>query len=59
MLVEFDPGVALDPGERVLLADRNQHVVTGKVNVRLAGRDELAQSLRIVPGFHFLEEHSR
>ena len=38
-LVELDADVALDPRERVLLADRDQHVVARHVLVGLARRD--------------------
>jgi hypothetical protein len=44
-LVEVDAGIALDPRERVLLADRDQHVVAFEDLLRLAGRDELAAAL--------------
>ena len=49
-LVELDADVALDPGEGVLLADRDQHVVALEVDVGLAGRHELAAALRVVCG---------
>ena len=40
--------IALDPRERVLLADRDQHVVAGEVDVGLAGRNELAPALLVL-----------
>ena len=57
-LVELDADVALDPGERVLLADRDQHVVAGNVLVGLAGGHEVAAALGVVLGLHLLE-HAR
>ena len=54
-LVEFDADVALDPGEGVLLADRDQHVVAGEVLIGLAGRNEVAPALGVVFGLHLLE----
>ena len=41
-LVELDADVALDPGKGILLADRDQHVVAGDVQVGLAGRHQAA-----------------
>src|SRR3984893_17099517 len=55
--VEFDPDVALDPREGVLLADRDQDVVAWDVHVGLAGRDEIAATARIVFGLDLLEQH--
>ena len=46
-LVELDADVALDPRERVFLADRHQHVVAREVNLRLARRHELPPALRV------------
>ena len=57
-LVELDADVALDPRERVLLADRDQHVVALEVLVGLAGGHELAPALRVVVGFDLLEHHA-
>ena len=54
-LVELDADVALDPGEGVLLADRDQHVVAFEMLVRLAGRHQLAAALVVVLGLHLLE----
>ncbi len=54
-LVELEPDVALDPGERVLLADRDEHVVAFEMLVRLAGRHQLAAALGVVLGLHLLE----
>jgi hypothetical protein len=45
--VERDADVALDPGERVLLADGDQHVVAGNVPVGLTGRNEIAAPLGV------------
>ena len=55
-LVELDADVALDPGEGVLLADGDQHVVAFEVLVRLAGRHQLAAALVVVVGLDLLEE---
>ncbi len=52
-LVEFDPEVALDPRKRVLLADRDQHIVAGEMDVGLAGRHELAPALGVALGATF------
>src|SRR5262249_5771613 len=57
--VELDADVALDPREGVLLADRDQHVVAGKMLVRLPGRHELAIAFRVVLGPDFLEQDTR
>ena len=54
-LVEFDAAVALDPGEGVLLADRDQHVVAGDGLVRLARGHQIAPALGVVFGLHLLE----
>ena len=53
--VEFDAAIALDPGERVLLADRDQHVVAGDGLVGLARRHQVAPALGVVFGLHLLE----
>src|SRR6185437_1450956 len=55
LVVELDADVALDPGERVLLADGDEHVVAGEVLVRLAGMHQLAPALGVVLGLHLLE----
>ena len=47
-LVELDAGVRLDPGEGVLLADRDQHVVARMELVGLARRDQRAAALGVV-----------
>ena len=52
------PRVALDPGERVLLADGDQHVVALEELVGLAGRDEAAAAFLVVDGLHFFEGHA-
>jgi hypothetical protein len=53
--VERDADVALDPRERILLPDRDQHVVAGHVLVRLAGGLERAAALGVVFGLDLLE----
>ena len=40
--------IALDPRKRIFLADRDQHVVAGEVDVGLAGRHELAPALGVL-----------
>ena len=57
-LVEFEPYVALDPGEGVLLADRHQHVVAFEMLVRLAGRLEPAAALVVEAHRHLLEDNA-
>ena len=54
-LVEFDAAVALDPGEGVLLADRDQHVVAGDGLVGFARGHQVAAALGVVLGLHLLE----
>src|ERR1700674_3461156 len=44
-------------GKRVLLADRDQHIVAGKMLVRLAARHQVAPALWVVLGLHLLEQH--
>ena len=56
--VELDARVALDPRERVFLADGDQHVVAWKVDVRLAGRDELPPTLGVLLRRDLLERHA-
>jgi len=53
--VELDADVALDPGERVLLADRDQHIVTWNMLVGLARRHQAAPALGVILGLHLLE----
>src|SRR5579863_1518682 len=53
--VEFDAAIPLDPGERILLTDRDQHVVAGNGLVGLAGGHQVTAALRVVLGLHFLE----
>ena len=57
--VEFDADVALDPRERILLADRHQHVVARDVLVGLAGGNEAAATLGVVFGLDLLEGDAR
>ena len=54
-LVELDAAVALDPGEGVLLADRDQHVVAGDGLVGFARGHQVAAALGVVFGLHLLE----
>src|SRR5580698_886334 len=55
-LVELDTQVALDPGEGVLLADGENHVISRQ---KLLGHDALAgnPALRIEVIFHLVEQH--
>ncbi len=57
-LVELDADVALDPGERVLLADRDEHVVARDMLVGLAGRLEAAAALGVELSLDLLEHHA-
>jgi len=50
------PDVALDPRERVFLADRDQHVVARDVRVGLAGRHQVAAALVVVLGLDLREQ---
>ena len=52
-LVELDAAVALDPGEGVLLADRDQHVVAFDGLVGLARRHQVARPLASYSAFTF------
>ena len=52
------PRVALDPGEGVLLADRDQHVVALEELIGLAGGDQAAAALVVVDGLDLLEGHA-
>ena len=56
--VEGDAEVALDPRERVLLPDRDQHLVAVEALVRLAGGDQLAAAARVAHRAHLLEGHA-
>ncbi len=56
-LVERDPDVALDPGEGILLADRDQNVVARDQLVQLAGGREVAATFGVEFGLHLLEHH--
>src|SRR6185312_3047228 len=56
--VEVEPDVALDPGEGVLLADGDQHVVAVHAHRRLAGRHQAAPPCGVVLRPHLLEEHA-
>src|SRR5262249_13842834 len=56
--VELDPNVALDPGERVFLAYRDQHIVAGKMLLGLTGRNECAPPLGVVFRLDLLEQHA-
>src|SRR6516164_3194782 len=57
-LVELDPDIALDPGERILLADGDQHVIARHMLVGLAGWNKAAPALCIVFGPDLLEHHA-
>src|SRR6266436_8272492 len=57
--IELDAYVALDPGERVLLADCHEHVVALHMDMGLARRNERAPALGVVFGLHFFEKHAR
>src|ERR1700712_3015335 len=54
-LVELDAAVALDPGEGVFLAHRDQHVVAFDGLVRLARGHQVAAALGVEFGLHLLE----
>ena len=56
--VEGDAGVALDPGECILLADRDENVVALEDLLGFAGRDELALALGVAHGAHLVEAHA-
>ena len=53
--VEVDAAVALDPRERVFLADSDQHVVARKVLIGLAGRYQVAAALGVAHRLDLLE----
>src|ERR1700684_4603993 len=57
--VELDAAIALDPWKRILLADRDQHVVAGEMLVGFAGRDEFAAPLGIAHRFHLFKNDAR
>ena len=57
--VELEADVALDPRERVFLADRHQDVVAREVNLRLARRHELPPALLVALRRDLLERHAR
>src|SRR3546814_12815296 len=52
---ELDARVAPDPRARVLLPDRDKHLVAGMELVRLAGRHPTAPAVVVVLGAHALE----
>ena len=54
-LVELDARVPLDPGKRIFLSDRDQHVVAGEMNFRLASRHQLAPALFVLGCRNFFE----
>src|SRR3989441_4727362 len=56
--VELDAGVALDPGEGVLLPHRDEHVVALEALVGLAGGHEAALALVVEHGLDLLEGHA-
>src|SRR6266849_6811193 len=51
----LDADVALDPGEGVLLPDRDQNVVARNMLIGLAGRNQVAAALGVEFGLHLLE----
>ena len=53
---EGDAEVGLDPGKGVLLADRDQNVVAGDVDVGLAGRREPAPAALVLLRLHLFEQ---
>ena len=55
-LVELDAAIALDPGKCIFLADGDQHVVAGKVLVRLAGRHQIAAAFGVAHRFDLFED---
>ena len=57
-LVELDARVALDPGKRILLSDRDEHVVAGEMNFRLAGGQQLAAALFVLARGDFFEHYA-
>ncbi len=56
--VELQADVALDPGKGVLLPDGDEDVVAGDVDVRLAGRHELAAALLVLLRRNLFEGHA-
>ncbi len=54
--VERDADILLDPREGILLADRDQHVVARDMDVRLAGRYQVAPSLLVILRRNLLED---
>src|SRR5260370_13430627 len=57
--VERDAAVRLDPGKGVLLADRDQHVIAGEMDVGLAGWREDAAAVPVARSRDLLERHAR
>src|SRR5580700_6493096 len=55
-LVERDAAIALDPGEGILLSDGDQHVVAGKVLIRLAGRYQIAAAFGVAHRLDLFED---
>src|SRR3981189_3503703 len=47
-LVEVEAAFGLDPGECILLADRDQHIVAGDGLIRLAGGNQVAAALGVM-----------
>src|SRR5262249_21282922 len=56
--VELNTDVAFDPREGVLLANRDQHIIAGKMRVGLSGRGQAAAALRVVLGLDLLEDNA-
>src|ERR1700722_20452024 len=57
--VELDAALALDPWKRILLADRDQHIIAREMFIGFAGGDEFAAPLGIAYRFHLLKNHPR
>src|ERR1700722_2883867 len=55
--VEGDAGIALDPGERILLANRNQYIVAFVELVGFTAGAQPAALLLVVLGLYLLEHH--
>src|ERR1700743_2875342 len=53
--IELDATIALDPGEGILLADRNQPVIARNGLVGLTCRYQIAFALGVTLGFHLLK----
>ena len=56
--IKINSRIPFNPGERILLADGNQHVVAGHMHIGLARGDQSAASLVIVFRFDDFEAHA-